>query len=57
MSIMTGTFKQVQCDSPFGFMVKSHDEKELIEIVKQHAKKAHDLTITEKDERDKIKSV
>jgi len=54
---MTGNFKQVQCDPPCGFTVKSHDEKELIEIVKQHAKKAHDMSITEKDVRDKIKSV
>lgn len=54
---MTGNFTQVQCDPPCGFMVKSHDEKEVIEIVTQHAKKAHNLTISEKDVRDKMKSV
>jgi len=55
MSAMTGTLKKVQCDPPCGFMVKSRDEKELIEIVRQHANKAHGLTITGKDVRAKIR--
>jgi predicted small metal-binding protein len=54
---MTGTFKQIQCEPPCGFTVKSHDEKELIEFVRQHAKKAHNLTISEKDVRGKMTSV
>ncbi len=54
---MSGKFKLVQCEDPCGFMVKSHDEKELVDIVRQHANRAHGLTISEKDVRDKMKSV
>ncbi len=56
MSIMTGTFKKVECDPPCGFTVKSHDEREVIDLVKQHAKKAHKMELAEKDIRSKIKS-
>ncbi len=51
---MAGTFKKVECDPPCGFMVKSHDETEIIELVKQHAKKAHNLAISEKDVKAKM---
>lgn len=50
------TLKKLECDPTCGFMVRSHDEKELIEIVRQHAKKSHNLTITEKDIRDKMQT-
>lgn len=56
MSTMTGTFKKVECDPPCGFMVKSHDEKEVIDLVKQHVKKIHNKDIAEKDIRSKIRS-
>jgi predicted small metal-binding protein len=46
---MAETLKKVECDPKCGFMVRSHDEKEMIEIVIQHAKKSHKMTITEKD--------
>ena len=46
---MAETLKKVECDPKCGFMVRSHDEKEIIEIVMQHAKTSHNLTITEKD--------
>lgn len=52
---MAGTFKKVECDPPCGFTVKSHDEREVIELVKQHAKKAHKMDLAEKDIRGKIK--
>ena len=53
---MTEEMKKIECDPACGFMIKSHDEKELIEVVKAHAKKAHNMTITDKDVRDKIKN-
>ncbi len=53
---MAGTFKKVECESPCGFTVKSHDEKEVIEFVRQHAKKAHNMDISEKDIRSKMRS-
>ncbi len=50
VSTMAGTLKKVECDPKCGFMVRSHDEKEIIEIAMQHAKKSHNMTtITEKD--------
>ena len=48
------TLKKLECDPTCGFMVRSHDEKELVEIVREHAKKSHNLTVTEKDIREKM---
>ncbi len=53
---MTGNLKKVECDPKCGFMVRSHDEKEIIELVTQHAKKSHNMTITEKEVRTKMLS-
>ena len=50
-----GTLKKVECDPKCGFMVQSHDEKELIEIAKQHAKKSHNMALTENDIKSMIK--
>jgi predicted small metal-binding protein len=52
---MAQAMKKVECDSPCNFSVKSHDEKEIIEIVKQHAKKMHNMTITDNDVKGKMK--
>ena len=52
---MAETLKKVECDPKCGFMVRSHDEKEIIEIVMQHAKKSHNMTISEKDIKAMIK--
>jgi predicted small metal-binding protein len=30
-------------------MIRSHDEKEVIKIAIEHAKKSHNMTITEKE--------
>ena len=46
---MAQTLKKIECDPKCGFMVKSHDEKEIIEIALQHAKKSHKMKITAKD--------
>jgi len=51
------TLKKIECDPKCGFMVQSHDEKEVIEIAKQHAKKFHDMTISEKDAKSMMKTV
>jgi predicted small metal-binding protein len=48
--------KKIECDPKCGFMVRSHDEKEIVEITTQHAKKSHNMTITEKDVRDMLKT-
>jgi len=52
---MTGNLKKVECDPKCGFMVRSHDEKEIIDLVTQHAKKSHNMSVTEKAVRTKIR--
>jgi predicted small metal-binding protein len=53
---MKETLKKIECDPTCGFMIRSHDEKELIDLVKQHAKKSHNMSVSEKDIRDKMKA-
>ena len=48
--------KSVSCDPVCGFMVRSHDEKELNAIVIEHAKTRHDKIMTEKDVKGIMKS-
>ncbi|MEK7250030.1 MAG: DUF1059 domain-containing protein [Bacteroidota bacterium] len=48
--------KSVSCDPSCGFMVRSHDEKELTSIVKVHAKKAHKMDMTDKQIHDMMKT-
>lgn len=53
--IVAEKLKKVECDPKCGFMVQSHDEKEVVEIALQHAKKAHKMNITEKDVKGMMK--
>lgn len=41
--------KSVTCDPTCGFMVRSHDEKELISMVKEHSKNIHNKDLTDKE--------
>jgi predicted small metal-binding protein len=52
---MAEKLKQVECDPKCGFLIRSHDEKEIAEIAIQHAKKAHSMVITEKDVKTMMK--
>ena len=45
------SLKTVSCPPECGFMCRSHDEKELIEIVKTHAKNAHGKLLTDEQVR------
>lgn len=47
--------KKVECDPMCGFMIKDHDEKELIEMVKKHVKNTHGKDLSDKEIREKIK--
>jgi len=51
---MPQELKKIECDPKCGFMVRSHNEKELIQIAIQHVKNAHNLLLTEKDAKAKI---
>jgi predicted small metal-binding protein len=55
VSTMAAQMKKIECPSPCNFSVKSHDEKELVEIAMQHAKKSHNMSITEQDVKKMIK--
>ncbi len=46
---MAEKLKKIECDPTCGFMVRSHDEKEVIEIAKEHAIKVHKMTVSEND--------
>jgi predicted small metal-binding protein len=52
---MAEKLKKVECDPKCGFLVQSHDEKEIVEIAMQHAKKSHNMQITEKDVKEMMK--
>ena len=42
--------KSISCDPTCGFMVKSHNEKEVLNLAMVHAKKMHpDMKISELD--------
>jgi predicted small metal-binding protein len=51
--------KEVYCDDQeyCQFMVRGHDGAELIEVLKNHAKRAHSLDATEDEIKAKIKVV
>jgi predicted small metal-binding protein len=49
--------KSVSCAPECGFMVQSHDEKELTDIVIKHAKSAHNKDLTEADVTGMMKPV
>ncbi|MDG5775311.1 DUF1059 domain-containing protein [Haloarculaceae archaeon H-GB2-1] len=43
----------VDCD----FMVRSENDDELMEVVKEHVKEAHDMDLSDSDVRDAAKTV
>ena len=52
---MAEKLKKIECDPKCGFMVRSHNEKEVVEIAMHHAKKAHKMNITEKELKGMVK--
>ena len=53
---MSEPLKQISCDPQCGFMVRSHDERELKDIARAHVKKMHNMDISDADLASKIKS-
>lgn len=51
------TLRSISCDPQCGFMVQSHNEKELTDIVIAHAKNAHSMDISANDVKAKMKTV
>lgn len=52
---MAEKLKKIECDPKCGFLVRSHDEKEVVKIATQHAKESHNMTLTEKDAKGMMK--
>lgn len=50
------SLKTVSCAPECGFMVSSHDEQEVIDIVKAHAKQKHEKEMTDDQVREMIKT-
>ncbi|HTK81091.1 MAG TPA: DUF1059 domain-containing protein [Bacteroidota bacterium] len=53
---MSGPLKSVNCDATCGFMVRSHSEKEIISMVKTHAKMVHKMTMTDAKIKEMMKT-
>ena len=53
---MAEKLKKVECDPKCGFIVRSHDEKEIIDIAISHAKMFHKMDISAKDVKGMMKS-
>ncbi|WP_415382911.1 DUF1059 domain-containing protein [Halosimplex sp. TS25] len=45
---------QVECSQNDDFMIKSEDEQEVIEHVKEHAEEKHDMDLSDDEARDMI---
>ncbi|WP_123537289.1 DUF1059 domain-containing protein [Halosimplex salinum] len=45
---------QVECSQDDDFMIKSEDEHEVIEHVKEHAEEKHDMDLSDDEARDMI---
>jgi len=54
---MAVKLKKLECDPKCGFLIQSHDEKEIEEIAIKHAKIAHSMVVTRKDVRAMMKEV
>ncbi len=46
----------IECDPACGFMVRSHDEQEVLDVARTHAKKAHDKEASEGELRQMMKT-
>jgi len=49
--------ESVSCAPECGFKVQSHDSKEIISIVKSHAKKAHHKVVSDQQVKEMMKPV
>ena len=55
MMIMAEALKKLECDPKCGFLIRSHDEKEVIRIALEHARTIHNMTLTEKEAKEMVR--
>lgn len=49
--------KSIECDPNCGFMIRSHDEGEVINVAKKHSKDKHDKNVSDKEMKNSIKTL
>lgn len=49
--------KRIECDPKCGFTVQSHNEEEVIDIAKKHAKMMHNMNATDDQMKGMMKTV
>jgi predicted small metal-binding protein len=55
---MNQSLKRISCDPTCGFMVQSHDEKEVVDIATKHVHQAHpDMKVSRDDVKSRMKMV
>jgi len=54
---MENKLMRITCDPVCGFMVQSHNEKEVIDMSKMHMKKIHKQKVTDKEARAMMEEV
>jgi predicted small metal-binding protein len=54
---MSSDLKKIECGPTCGFVVQSHDEKEVLEIAKKHAKDKHKMNATDQQLKGMMKKV
>ena len=47
---------QIECEPKCGFLVRSHNEKEVVSIAKVHAKKVHNMSASDSNLKAMMKS-
>lgn len=56
--MMKGKLSQLECDPACGFMVRSHDEREALDLGMKHVRRAHpDMKMSESDLKKMMKKV
>ena len=55
---MNQSLKQISCDPTCGFMVRSHDEKEVLDDAMKHIKNIHpDMKVSKDELKDRMRIV
>ncbi len=54
---MSAFLKKIECDPECGFMIRSHDERELVDITKLHVKNQHRKDVSDDSLKNMISPV
>jgi len=54
---MNEELKQIECPAPCSFLVRSHDEKEVLDVCRRHAPEAHKMDVADAHLRKMLKPV